>query len=91
MGPAQGAEVVIFFEGRNAAGKQGAIKRITERLSPRVVKVVALPTRKIAAQYYRSYSGFWVLAATSRCCASHQQKLPAARAWDPLASFPINP
>ncbi len=38
-----GAKVVILFEGRDAAGKGGVIKRITERVSPRVFRVVALP------------------------------------------------
>jgi polyphosphate kinase len=38
-----GARIVIVFEGRDAAGKGGIIKRITERVSPRVFRVVALP------------------------------------------------
>lgn len=38
-----GARVVIIFEGRDAAGKGGMIKRITERVSPRVFRVIALP------------------------------------------------
>ncbi|MBB2751569.1 UNVERIFIED_ORG: polyphosphate kinase 2 [Rhizobium aethiopicum] len=38
-----GARVVIIFEGRDAAGKGGMIKRITEKVSPRVFRVVALP------------------------------------------------
>lgn len=38
-----GARVVIIFEGRDAAGKGGIIKRITERVSPRVFRVAALP------------------------------------------------
>ncbi|MFI0847896.1 polyphosphate kinase 2 [Mesorhizobium sp. IMUNJ 23232] len=38
-----GARVVIIFEGRDAAGKGGLIRRITERLSPRVFRIVALP------------------------------------------------
>src|SRR5262245_47451175 len=37
------ARIVILFEGRDAAGKGGTIKAITERLSPRVFRVVALP------------------------------------------------
>jgi polyphosphate kinase 2 len=40
---ATGARVVILFEGRDAAGKGGIIKRIAERTSPRVFRVVALP------------------------------------------------
>jgi polyphosphate kinase len=41
---ATGARIVVIFEGRDAAGKGGVIKRITERVSPRVFRVVALPT-----------------------------------------------
>ncbi len=39
-----GLKVVILFEGRGSAGKGGVIKRITEQMSPRIVRVVALPT-----------------------------------------------
>ncbi len=38
-----GAKVIIVFEGRDTAGKGGTIKRITERVSPRVFRIVALP------------------------------------------------
>jgi polyphosphate kinase len=38
-----GARIIVIFEGRDAAGKGGVIKRITERVSPRVFRVVALP------------------------------------------------
>src|SRR5215467_7224702 len=40
----KGLKIVVIFEGRDAAGKGGVIKRITERVSPRVFRVVALPT-----------------------------------------------
>jgi polyphosphate kinase 2 (PPK2 family) len=40
-----GAKVCVVFEGRDTAGKGGTIKRITERVSPRVFRAVALPTR----------------------------------------------
>jgi polyphosphate kinase len=40
---AEGARVIIVFEGRDAAGKGGTIKAITERVSPRVFRTVALP------------------------------------------------
>src|SRR6187401_3799884 len=40
---AKGLRVVIVFEGRDAAGKGGTIRALTERLSPRVFRVVALP------------------------------------------------
>ena len=39
----KGLRVVVVFEGRDAAGKGGVIKAITERVSPRVFRVVALP------------------------------------------------
>jgi len=40
---AEGARLVVVFEGRDAAGKGSAIKRITEHLNPRVARIVALP------------------------------------------------
>ena len=40
---ASGHKLVILFEGRDAAGKGGVIKRITQRLNPRVCRVAALP------------------------------------------------
>jgi polyphosphate kinase len=40
---AEGARVIVVFEGRDAAGKGGTIKAITERVSPRIFRVVALP------------------------------------------------
>lgn len=45
---AKGLRVVVLFEGRDAAGKGGTIKRITESLNPRVCRVVALsvPTER---------------------------------------------
>lgn len=50
----KGLKVVVIFEGRDAAGKGGAIKRITETLNPRIVRVVALPvaTEKEKTQWY---------------------------------------
>ena len=50
----QGLKVVILFEGRDAAGKGGAIKRITEALNPRVCRTVALgtPTERERGQWY---------------------------------------
>src|SRR6516225_8324870 len=39
----EGLRVIIIFEGRDAAGKGGTIKRIVDRVSPRVFRVVALP------------------------------------------------
>jgi polyphosphate kinase 2 len=51
---ARGLKVVVIFEGRDAAGKGGTIKRITETLNPRVCRVVALgtPTEREKTQWY---------------------------------------
>ena len=50
----KGLKIAVIFEGRDSAGKGGAIKRITYRLSPRVARVVALgtPTEKERSQWY---------------------------------------
>ena len=53
-----GARIVVLFEGRDAAGKGGVIKRITERVSPRVFRVVALPApseRERTQIYFQRY------------------------------------
>ncbi len=52
-------KVVILFEGRDAAGKGGAIKRISQRLNPRVCRVVALPApsdRERSQWYFQRYT-----------------------------------
>jgi len=50
----KGLKVVVLFEGRDAAGKGGTIKRITEKLNPRIVRIVALatPTEREKSQWY---------------------------------------
>ncbi len=50
----KGLKVVVIFEGRDAAGKGGTIKRITQRLNPRICRVVALgtPTEREKTQWY---------------------------------------
>lgn len=50
----QGLKIVVIFEGRDAAGKGGVIKRITQRLNPRVCRVAALPapTERERTQWY---------------------------------------
>jgi polyphosphate kinase 2 len=53
-----GLRVVVIFEGRDAAGKGGTIKAITERVSPRVFRVVALPApsdREKSQLYFQRY------------------------------------
>jgi polyphosphate kinase 2 len=54
----QGLKVCVIFEGRDAAGKGGVIKRITQRLNPRIVRVVALGTpsdREKEQWYFQRY------------------------------------
>lgn len=50
----EGLRVIVVFEGRDAAGKGGVIKRITQRLNPRICRVVALgvPTEREKTQWY---------------------------------------
>ncbi|MCK5539098.1 MAG: hypothetical protein KAI79_19910, partial [Bacteroidales bacterium] len=50
----KGLKVVVIFEGRDAAGKGGTIKRILQSLNPRICKVVALgtPTEREKTQWY---------------------------------------
>ena len=53
-----GHKLVVIFEGRDAAGKGGAIKRITQRLNPRVCRVAALPapnSREKTQWYFQRY------------------------------------
>jgi polyphosphate kinase len=60
-----GAKICIVFEGRDTAGKGGTIKRITERVSPRVFRVVALPTpteREKSQMYMQRYVGHFPAA-----------------------------
>ena len=57
---ATGQRIVVVFEGRDAAGKGGTIKAITERVSPRVFRVVALPApadREKSQMYVQRYLG----------------------------------
>ncbi len=56
----QKLKVVVIFEGRDAAGKGGVIKTITERLNPRFCRVVALgvPTEKEKTQFPAIYTSF---------------------------------
>src|SRR4026207_2181974 len=54
----KGERTIIVFEGRDAAGKGGTIKAITERVSPRVFRLVALPTpsdREKSQMYLQRY------------------------------------
>jgi polyphosphate kinase 2 len=56
----KGLKIVVVFEGRDAAGKGGVIKRLTERVSPRVFRVAALPApteREKTQMYLQRYIG----------------------------------
>ena len=55
---AKGLKVVVVFEGRDAAGKGGVIKRISQYLNPRVVRIAALPApteRQKTEWYFQRY------------------------------------
>ncbi|TXI46219.1 MAG: polyphosphate kinase 2, partial [Mycobacterium sp.] len=54
-----GEKIVVIFEGRDSAGKGGAIKRVTQRLNPRVCRVAALPAPNAREQtqwYFQRYA-----------------------------------
>ncbi|HEX4179745.1 MAG TPA: polyphosphate kinase 2 [Caulobacteraceae bacterium] len=58
---AHGEKVLVIFEGRDGAGKDGAIKRITEHLAPRNTRVAALPKpsdRERSEWYFQRYAQF---------------------------------
>ena len=55
----EGVKIVVVFEGRDAAGKGGVIKRITQHLSPRICRVAALPSpteRETSQWYFQRYA-----------------------------------
>jgi polyphosphate kinase 2 len=62
---AKGLRVIVIFEGRDAAGKGGTIKAITERVSPRVFRLVALPApsdREKSQMYVQRYMQYFPAA-----------------------------
>ena len=61
----KGLRVIILFEGRDAAGKGGTIKALTEKVSPRVFRVVALPApsdRQKGQMFIQRYIEFFPAA-----------------------------
>jgi hypothetical protein len=82
----QKLKLVVLFEGRDAAGKGGVIKRITQRLNPRVCKVVALsaPTERERTQwYFQRYVSHLPARAKSCCSTAAGTTAPASSAsWD---------
>ena len=78
-----GARIVIVFEGRDAAGKGGTIKRITEYLSPRVAQIAALPApteRERGQWYYQRYVAHLRLTTTQRYLHPDRQSVTDAGA-----------
>ena len=70
---AKGLKVVVIFEGRDAAGKGGVIKRITERTNPRVCRVVALPApteREKTQWYFQRYVAAPARRPARWCCST---------------------
>ena len=73
----KGLKVVVIFEGRDAAGKGGVIKRISQSLNPRVCKIVALgtPSSKEKSQWYFLVEVFLHLQfLLVQCCYTKQMK-----------------
>ena len=82
-----GARIVILFEGRDAAGKGGMIKRLTERVCPRVFRVVALPAPSDRAEDPALHAALHRAAARRRRGADLRPQLvqpPRRRAGDGL-------
>jgi polyphosphate kinase len=63
------AKIVVVFEGRDAAGKGGAIKRITQRLNPRACRVVALPAPTERANGISNAARPICRRAAKSCCS----------------------
>jgi len=65
-----GEKLLVIFEGRDSAGKGGVIKRITQRLNPRVCRVVALQKRKRSAPNGTSSATCHICRRAARSCSS---------------------
>ena len=67
----KGLRIMVVFEGRDGAGKGGTIRAITERVSPRVFRVVALPAHRTARSRRCMYSVTWSISLRrARSCSS---------------------
>ena len=66
-----GERVIVVFEGRDAAGKGGVIKRVTQRLNPRICRTVALsaPTERERTQWYFQRYVAPCRAPARSCCS----------------------
>ena len=69
---AEGARLVVVFEGRDAAGKGGTIKRVSEYLNPRVARIAALPkpTDRNAPSGTSSATSNTCRPAARSCCST---------------------
>src|SRR5215471_9119404 len=91
------AKIVIVFEGRDAAGKGGVIKRIMQRLNPRVCRVVALPapTEREKTQWYFQRmlvrSGVILLKYWFSITDEEQQLRFLMRIHDPMKQWKLSP
>ena len=82
----KGLKVCVVFEGRDGAGKGGTIKAITERVSPRVFRVIALPApteREKSQMYVQRYLPHLPAAAPSRAWPKSSSAPRAATASRP--------
>jgi polyphosphate kinase len=80
---AERKKVVVLFEGRDSAGKGGVIKRITQRLNPRICRVAALPApseRERTQWYFQRQSRICPPAARSCCSTAAGITAPASSA-----------
>jgi polyphosphate kinase 2 (PPK2 family) len=76
-------KVVVLFEGRDSAGKGGVIKRITQRLNPRVCRVAALPApneRERTQWYFQRYVTHLPAGGKSCCSTAAGTIAPASNA-----------
>ena len=70
---AEQARIVVIFEGRDAAGKGGTIKRVTEYLNPRIARIVALPApteREQTEWYFQRYIEHLPVRRARSCCST---------------------
>ena len=75
-----GLRVIVVFERRDAAGKGGTIKTITERVSPRVFRVVALPAPRSVAGATTGSASRLAAGSPSGCLHYCNARLPACEA-----------
>src|ERR1700721_466386 len=88
-----GQKIVLIFEGRDAAGKGGTIKRFTEHLNPRGATVVALakPTEREQTQWYLQRSGPHLTKFWFSVTRSEQRTRFIIRRVDPVRQWKLSP